>query len=137
MSAASEVVGKALAEVAKEIRPGIDTAVLDQIAEEYLRDHGGVPAFKGYTVAGLDPFPGTLCISVDDVVVHGIPGGHILQEGELISVDCGVQLEGYFADYAYTFAVGEISDEKAGLCRVTCVVVVYGIVQTVGWHAVG
>src|SRR5690625_5988560 len=92
MSAASEVVGKALAEVAKEIRPGIDTAVLDQIAEEYLRDHGGVPAFKGYTVAGLDPFPGTLCISVDDVVVHGIPGGHILQEGELISVDCGVQL---------------------------------------------
>ena len=137
MAAASEVVGRALAEVAREIQPGVQTSKLDQIAEEYLRDHGGVPAFKGYQVGGLDPFPGTLCISVDDVVVHGIPGDQVLKEGELISVDCGVQLDGYFADYAYTFAVGEISEAKADLCRVTFESLEKGIEQAIAGNRVG
>ena len=119
MRQSADLVGRALAEVAKEVRPGVTTARLDSIAETFLRDHGGEPAFKGYSLGNLPPFPGTLCISVNDVIVHGFPSQYELQDGDLLSVDCGVKLNGYFGDSAYTFGVGEISEEKAALCQVT------------------
>lgn len=102
----SLLVGKTLAEVARHIKPGVTTAALDQIAETFIRDHNAVPAFKGY-----GGFPATLCVSVNDVVVHGIPGDQVLQDGDLVSVDCGVVLNGFVGDSAYTFSVGEVSEE--------------------------
>ncbi|OQX80411.1 MAG: type I methionyl aminopeptidase [Bacteroidetes bacterium 4484_276] len=102
----SLLVGKTLAEVAKHIIPGVQTIVLDRIAEEFIRDNQGIPGFLGY-----NGFPGTLCISVNDEVVHGIPGKRELKDSDIVSVDCGVKKNGYFGDSAYTFAVGEV-DEK-------------------------
>ena len=104
----SLLVGKTLAEVAKYIKPGVPLLYLDRIAETYIRDNGGVPSFKGY-----NGFPASLCLSVNDVVVHGIPKeGMVLNEGDIISVDCGAYMNGYHGDYAYTFAVGHVSEEK-------------------------
>ncbi len=103
----SLLVGKTLAEVAKRIQPGVPISLLDQIAEEYIRDHQGVPSFKGY-----NGFPATLCISINDVVVHGIPKDQILKDGDIVSVDCGVFKDGFHGDYAYTFPVGNVSEEK-------------------------
>ncbi len=102
----SLLVGKTLAEVAKRIRPGIQTIALDMIAEEFIRDHGATPGFKGY-----NGFPYTLCVSVNDQVVHGFPGNAPLIEGDIVSIDCGVLKNGFYGDSAYTFAVGEIADE--------------------------
>jgi methionyl aminopeptidase len=102
----SLLVGKTLAEVAKRIRPGIETIVLDQIAEEYIRDHDAIPGFKGY-----NGFPSTLCISLNEQVVHGFPGKRVLKEGDIVSVDCGVLKNGFYGDSAYTFAVGEIDED--------------------------
>lgn len=103
----SLLVGKTLAEVAKRIQPGVPITLLDQIAEEFIRDHQGVPSFKGY-----NGFPATLCISINDVVVHGIPKDQILMDGDIVSVDCGVFKNGFHGDYAYTFGVGNISEEN-------------------------
>src|SRR5512133_1517343 len=100
------LVSRTLAEVARHIRPGVTTLELDAIAETYIRDNGALPGFKGY--AG---FPNTLCTSVNDEVVHGIPSGYALKEGDIISVDCGVILNGFYGDSAFTFAVGEIKPE--------------------------
>lgn len=116
---AAALVGQAHAEVARRIQPGVATQELDRVAEEVVRDAGARPAFKGYTVAGSDPFPATLCISVNDVVVHGIPSDYELQEGDIVSVDCGVELDGYFGDFAYTYAIGEVSEKKAALLSAT------------------
>src|SRR5690554_2891945 len=102
----SLLVGKTLAEVAKHIAPGVKTIFLDKIAETFIRDHKAEPGFKGY-----GGFPGTLCISVNDQVVHGIPGQQELKEGDIVSVDCGVLKNGFYGDSAYTFAVGEVSEE--------------------------
>ncbi|MDY0342967.1 MAG: type I methionyl aminopeptidase [Lentimicrobium sp.] len=102
----SLLVGKTLAEVARHIKPGVTTEALDQVAETFIRDHGAIPAFKGY-----GGFPATLCVSVNDVVVHGIPGNQILQDGDLVSVDCGVVMNGFVGDSAYTFSVGEVAEE--------------------------
>lgn len=102
----SLLVGKTLAEVAKHIRPGIETIVLDEIAEEFIRDHGALPGFKGY-----NGFPFTLCISRNEQVVHGFPGNKPLLEGDIVSIDCGVLKNGYYGDSAYTFAVGEVNKE--------------------------
>jgi methionyl aminopeptidase len=102
----SLLVGKTLAEVAKIITPGIQTIKLDAIAETFIRDNGGVPGFKGY-----GGFPASLCVSVNDEVVHGIPGKRELKDGDIVSIDCGVKKNGYFGDSAYTFAVGEVSEE--------------------------
>lgn len=110
----SLLVGKTLAETARSIKPGVTTAELDRIAETFIRDHGAIPAFKGY-----GGFPGTLCISVNDVVVHGIPGNQVLQDGDLVSVDCGVILNGFYGDSAYSFAVGTVSEEKRLLMQRT------------------
>jgi methionyl aminopeptidase len=112
----SLLVGKTLAEVAKLIAPGVDPMKLDKRAEEFIRDNGATPAFKGYG----GTFPNSLCLSLNDVVVHGIPAkGDVLKEGDVIAVDCGVYKNGYYGDSAYTFGVGEISAEKEQLLRVT------------------
>ncbi|MBK6966815.1 MAG: type I methionyl aminopeptidase [Bacteroidales bacterium] len=102
----SLLVGKTLAEVARHIKPGVKTGELDKIAETFIRDHHAVPGFKGY-----GGFPATLCISVNEVVVHGIPGNRELRDGDLVSVDCGVIMNGFYGDSAYSFAVGEVAEE--------------------------
>ncbi len=112
----SLLVGKTLAEVAKMIEPGVRPIDLDRRAEEFIRDNGATPAFKGYGGS----FPNSLCLSLNDVVVHGIPKkDDILKEGEIISVDCGVYKNGYYGDSAYTFGIGEISEELQKLLSVT------------------
>lgn len=110
----SLLVGKTLAEVAKIIKPGVKTIELDRVAEQFIRDNGGVPGFKGY-----GNFPGTLCLSINDEVVHGIPGNREIKDGDLISVDCGVILNSYYGDYAYSFAVGDAAEDVVKLLNVT------------------
>ena len=110
----SLLVGKTLAEVAKWIRPGVETMFLDKIAEEYIKDNNAIPGFKGY-----NGFPNTLCISLNDEVVHGIPGRKILIEGDIVSIDCGVIKNEFYGDSAYTFAVGRIDEGKMNLIEVT------------------
>jgi methionyl aminopeptidase len=110
----SLLVGKALAEVAKIIRPGITPLELDRRAEEFIRDSNAIPAFKGY-----GDFPNTLCISLNDVVVHGIPSSKALIDGDIVSVDCGVLKNGYYGDSAYTFEIGEVPDAIKQLLMVT------------------
>ena len=111
----SLLVGKTLAEVAKLIKPGINPIELDRKAEEFIRDNQAIPAFKGYGGS----FPNSLCLSVNDVVVHGIPAKEVLKDGDVISVDCGVLKNGYYGDSAYTFEVGEVAPEISQLLRVT------------------
>lgn len=101
------LVSRTLAEVSKHIRPGITTGELDKTGDQFIRDHQGVPAFLGYR-----GFPKSLCISVNEQVVHGIPGSYVLKEGDIVSVDCGVLLNKFYGDSAYTFPVGEVSREK-------------------------
>lgn len=108
------LVSKTLAEVGKAIKPGVTTKELDGLAETYIRDNGAVPGFLNY-----EGFPYTLCISVNDTVVHGYPSDYILKEGDIVSVDCGTVYKGYNGDSAYTFPVGEISGEDARLLEVT------------------
>jgi methionyl aminopeptidase len=108
------LVGKTLARVAKEIQPGISTLELDKVAETFIRNNGGYPAFLGY-----QGFPNSLCISVNDAVVHGIPSGQKIKDGDLVSVDCGVNIGGFFGDSCYTFLVGDVSEEKKKLCKTT------------------
>lgn len=108
------LVGKTLAEVGRHICPGVTTAYLDKIGEQFIRDNGGIPLCKGY-----EGFPAALCISVNDVVVHGIPGDLFIKEGDNVSVDCVIELNGYVGDSAYTFAVGEVSPEMQRLMKVT------------------
>ncbi len=98
----SLLVAKTHAEIAGLIKPGITTLALDKIAEEFIRDNGGVPAFKGY-----NGFPNTLCMSPNDQVVHGIPNDRVLENGEILSVDCGVVINEYFGDSAFTYEVGQ------------------------------
>ena len=119
MRQSGQLLAKTIAEVGKLIRPGVTLAALDQVAETFIRDHNAVPAFKGYQTAAPTPFPGTLCTSINDVVVHGIPDKTVLKEGDIVSIDCGVVLNGYYADSAFTFPVGEISEELKNLLRVT------------------
>jgi methionyl aminopeptidase len=109
-----EILGKAHAEVAKRIEPGIKTAELDSIAFEYISDCGGKPSFKNY-----NSFPYSLCISVNENIVHGMPCNYVLKEGDIISVDCGVVLNGFHSDSAYTYGVGEVSKETKKLLKVT------------------
>ncbi len=119
MKESGRIVAEVLALVGTKIVPGVETRALDQLAEEYIRSQDAEPAFKGY---GHDPrnlFPGTLCISIDDEVVHGIPDERKLQEGQVVSIDVGVKKRGYFGDGARTFAVGRVTPEKLRLLRVT------------------
>ena len=108
------VVSRTLGEVAKLIKPGVTPLELDKVAEEYIRSQGAVPGFLGY-----GGFPNSLCTSVNEQVVHGIPSDTPLKEGDIISVDCGAIKNGYYGDHAYTFAIGEVSDEIKQLLKVT------------------
>lgn len=110
----SLLVGKTLAEVAKRIAPGVTTGELDRLAEEFIRDNGAVPGFKG-----LYGCPSTLLISVNEEVVHGLPGDRALRDGDVASVDCGVLMNGFYGDSAYTFMVGDVAEPVRKLLRVT------------------
>lgn len=108
------VLGKAHAEVAKWIKPGVTTKQLDTIAEQYIRDNKGTPSFKGY-----NGFPASLCMSVNEIVVHGIPSNYELRDGDIVSIDCGVKLNGYHSDSAYTYPIGEVREDVLALLRRT------------------
>ena len=110
----SLLVSKTLAEVAKIIKAGVTTLALDKMAYEFIKDHGAIPAFLNY-----GGFPNSLCISPNEQVVHGFPNDHLIKDGDLISVDCGVIKNNYFGDSAYTFSIGEVDEEKQKLCKVT------------------
>ena len=128
----SLLVGKTLAEVARNISPGIQTQKLDQIAEQFIRDHGAVPGFKGY-----NGFPFTLCISVNENVVHGFPSARELIDGDIVSVDCGVLMNGFYGDSAYTFAVGDVNEETLALLNRTRESLYKGIEKAVAGNRIG
>lgn len=117
---AAQLVSRTLGLVASEIREGVTTLQLDQLAEAYIRDSGGVPAFKGYRMSeDSTPFPGTLCTSINEEVVHGIPSSRVIRDGDIVSIDCGVFLNGWVGDHAYTFMVGNVPAETQKLVEVT------------------
>ncbi|MBR5859765.1 MAG: type I methionyl aminopeptidase [Bacteroidaceae bacterium] len=134
---ANLLVGKTLAEVAKIIEPGVTTKQLDKVAEEFIRDNGAIPTFKGYPNYDGTPFPGSICASVNDVVVHGIPNDVPLKEGDIISVDCGTKLNGFCGDSCYTFCVGEVDEETKKLLQVTKESLYKGIEQAVHGKRLG
>lgn len=120
MRKANQLVGATLAEVGRHIKPGVTTLQLDKIADEYIRDHGAEPTFKNFPNPFGGPFPGSICTSVNQVVVHGIPSdADVLKDGDIVSVDCGALLEGFNGDSCYTFCVGEVSEEVKQLLRIT------------------
>nr|NQU89607.1 type I methionyl aminopeptidase [Bacteroidota bacterium] len=128
----SLLVGKTLAEVARHIQPGVSTKALDKIAEAFIRDHKAVPGFKGY-----HGFPASLCISVNEVVVHGIPSKRIIEDGDIVSIDCGVKKNGYFGDSAYTFAVGNVEEKVLMLMQRTKESLYRGIENAVAGKRIG
>jgi methionyl aminopeptidase len=132
------MVSRTLGIIAKEIKPGVTPLYLDRLAEEYILDNGGIPAFKGYKGArGTPDFPATLCISINEAVVHGIPTKMPLKEGDIISVDCGVKKNGFYGDHAYTFAIGEIDPEVQKLIDITKESLYLGINQMVSGNRIG
>ena len=114
-----KLVAETLQLINSKVKPGVSTLELDLIAEDYIKSNNGVPAFKGYKQGNTPPFSGSLCTSVDDAVVHGIPGEKILRDGEIISIDVGVLKNKFYGDAAITVPVGEISDEKKKLLKIT------------------
>jgi methionyl aminopeptidase len=128
----SLLVGKTLAEVAKSLKPGVTTLQLDAIAEQVIRDNGAEPGFLGY-----GGFPNSLCTSVNDQVVHGIPNDRPLEEGDVVSIDCGVKKNGFYGDSAFTFPVGEISEEVKQLLRVTRECLDLAIEQAIAGNRIG
>ena len=114
-----KIVAETLQLMKSNIKPGIATSELDEIAEDYIRSNNAIPAFKGYSQGGASGFPGSVCISVDDAVVHGIPGSNVLREGEIVSLDVGVLKNNYYGDAALSVAVGKVSAEKSKLLEVT------------------
>ena len=126
------LVSKTLAEVGKIVAPGVTTLELNRVAETFIRDHGAVPSFLGY-----DGFPYSLCISVNDTVVHGFPSDYVLKEGDIVSVDCGTFYKGYNGDSAYTFPVGEVDAESQMLLNVTKESLYRGIAAAVAGNRTG
>jgi methionyl aminopeptidase len=126
------LVSRTLAEMASLIKPGITTLYLDKIAETFIRDNKGIPAFKGY-----NGFPNTLCTSVNDEVVHGIPSGYVLKEGDILSIDCGVILNDYYGDSAYTFSVGKIEDRTRQLLDYTLASLEEGVKAAIEGNRIG
>jgi len=125
MREAAQIVSRTLGLLAAEIKPGITPLYLDKIAEEYIRSQNALPGFLG-----MYGFPNTLCISINEQVVHGIPSNRILKEGDIISVDCGSKFEGFYGDHAYTFEVGEVAPEIRRLLQVTKECLDLGVAQT-------
>lgn len=132
MRNANLVVSKTLAHVASMLKPGVTGLEIDKAAEEFIGDHGGRPAFKGY-----HGFPATLCVSYNDIVVHGIPGKREFKETDIVSVDCGVELEGFYGDAAFTFAFQAVEEPVMELLRVTYASLYLGIEQAVHGKRVG
>ena len=128
----AQILGKAHGEVAKHVKEGVTTSFLDKIAEEYIRDHDGVPSFKGY-----NGFPASLCISVNEVVVHGFPSQYTLKDGDIISIDCGVFHQGYHSDCAYTYPVGEVPSQIEALLKATKASLYLGIEKAVFKNRIG
>jgi methionyl aminopeptidase len=126
------LVAKTHGEIAKVIGPGVKTIELDKLAETYIRDNGGIPAFLNY-----GGFPSSLCISLNNQVVHGFPGDYALKDGDLVSVDCGAILNGFYGDSAFTFAIGEVSEEVQKLMRVTRECLDLGIAKAVVGNRIG
>ncbi|MBO4398213.1 MAG: type I methionyl aminopeptidase [Bacteroidaceae bacterium] len=134
---ANLLVGKTLAELAKIIKPGVTTRQLDVLAETFIRDNGAEPTFKGFPNPYGEPFPASICTSVNEQVVHGIPNDIPLKDGDIVSIDCGTKLNGFCGDSCYTFAVGEISEEAQNLLRVTKEALYKGIEQAVVGKRIG
>jgi methionyl aminopeptidase len=132
MRHAAQIVSKTLGLVASEIKEGVSLKHLDKIAEEFIRDNGGVPVFKGY-----NGFPASLCLSMNEEVVHGIPSDKSIKSGDIISVDCGVKKQGFVGDHAYTFCAGEIKKEVQDLVRVTKESLYVGIEQVKNGNRIG
>jgi methionyl aminopeptidase len=130
------MVGETLAEVAKIIRPGIKTIELDRLAETFIKDNGGIPTFKNYGPPG-NQFPYSLCISVNEIVVHGFPSEYELKDGDIISVDCGFYKNGFHGDHAYTFAVGDVKPEVMKLIDITKQSLYLGIAQAITGNRTG
>jgi methionyl aminopeptidase len=126
------LVGRTHGEVAKWIAPGVSTLKLDKIAEEFIRDNGGEPGFLGY-----QGYPNTLCISLNDTVVHGIPSNYELKDGDIVSIDCGVLMNKYYGDSAYTFEVGEVKPEIKKLLQITKESLYKGIEKAVVGNRLG
>jgi methionyl aminopeptidase len=126
------IVSKTLAEVGKHVAPGVTTNELNRVAETFIRDHGAIPSFLGF-----EGFPAALCMSVNDVVVHGFPSDYALKEGDIVSVDCGTLYKGYNGDSAYTFPVGEVDAETRKLLDVTKASLYKGIEAAVAGNRVG
>ena len=134
---ANLLIGRTLAELAKIIKPGITTKQLDKVAEEFIRDNGAEPTFKGFPNPYGGPFPASICTSVNEQVVHGIPNDVPLQDGDIVSIDCGTRLNGFCGDSCYTFPVGEISPEVKNLLKTTKEALYKGIEQAVVGHRLG
>ncbi|MDD4727626.1 MAG: type I methionyl aminopeptidase, partial [Dysgonamonadaceae bacterium] len=132
MRESNRIVGMTLGELSKHIQPGVTTLQLDKIADEFIRDHGAIPSFLGY-----GGFPNSICTSVNENVVHGIPDNKPLQEGDVVSIDCGTNKNGYSGDSAYTFCVGEVADEIKELLRVTRKSLYLGIDQAKEGNRIG
>ncbi|MBX2965457.1 MAG: type I methionyl aminopeptidase [Cyclobacteriaceae bacterium] len=129
----AQILGKAHGEVARLVKPGVKTSALDKVAEEFIRDHGGVPSFKNYNGS----FPASLCISVNEVVVHGFPGNYELREGDIIAVDCGVYYKGYHSDSAYTYPLEGAKPEILLLLERTYESLLRGIEQAKAGNRMG
>lgn len=128
----AQILGRAHGEVAKRIKPGVTTQELDRVAEEFIKDHGGIPSFKDY-----HGFPSSLCISVNEVVVHGFPGKYELKEGDVLSVDCGVQFKGFHSDSAYTYPLIGAKPEVLLLLERTYESLLIGIQQAKSGNRMG
>ncbi|MCF0196096.1 MAG: type I methionyl aminopeptidase, partial [Bacteroidaceae bacterium] len=137
MRRANLLVGATLAELAKHVRPGVTTRQLDAIAESFIRDHGAVPTFKGFPNPYGGPFPASICTSVNNIVVHGVPDDEELRDGDIVSIDCGVLLDEFNGDSCYTFAVGDVGDDVRRLLKVTKEALYEGISAAVAGRRVG
>lgn len=138
MREANRLVGMTLGEVAKHIKPGVTPAQLDKIAKEFIYDHGAIPSFLGYKGApGTVDFPGAICASVNEQVVHGFPTDYVLKDGDVISVDCGTEKNGFCGDSAYTFCVGEVAEDVKKLLRTTKESLYLGIEKAVEGNRIG
>lgn len=132
MRKAGKIVAETLKMIEDEVKPGVTTAIIDEKAEDFIRSKGAKPGFKGYR-----GYPASACISIDDEVVHGIPGNRILQDGQVVSIDLGSIVDGYYGDSAATFPVGEISEEKRKLLEVTRRSLEVGIAQVKAGNRLG
>ena len=138
MREANLLVGKTLALLAKNIKPGVTTLQLDKLAEEFIRDNGAIPTFKGFPNPYGGPFPASICTSVNEIVVHGVPNAKtVLKDGDIISIDCGTLLNGYNGGSCYTFGVGEVSDGVKKLLRITKESLYKGIEAAVAGNHIG